>query len=125
MLFKIITDLKPDYIVAAYDLPKPTLRHEPVPIVDRAPAEPYQLPHSTRRRIDRRFGRPIDCHNLTARLREPLRVVLPNPACAYYPDAEGFHTFTAERAENAERREIKCLKRFIFPLPLRSLRPLR
>lgn len=28
MLLKIITDLKPDYIAAAYDLPKPTLRHE-------------------------------------------------------------------------------------------------
>jgi DNA polymerase I len=27
MLLKIITDLKPDYIVAAYDLPKPTYRH--------------------------------------------------------------------------------------------------
>ncbi|MDO8604501.1 MAG: hypothetical protein Q7K40_03870 [bacterium] len=28
MLIKIIADLKPDYIVAAYDLPKPTYRHE-------------------------------------------------------------------------------------------------
>ncbi len=28
MLIKIITDLKPDYVVAAYDLPKPTYRHE-------------------------------------------------------------------------------------------------
>ncbi len=28
MLMKIVTDLKPDYIVAAYDLPKPTFRHE-------------------------------------------------------------------------------------------------
>jgi len=28
MLLKIINDLKPDYIVAAYDLPKPTYRHE-------------------------------------------------------------------------------------------------
>ncbi|MEA2701579.1 MAG: polymerase [Candidatus Parcubacteria bacterium] len=28
MLLKIVTDLKPDYIAAAYDLPKPTLRHE-------------------------------------------------------------------------------------------------
>jgi len=28
MLFKIITELKPDYIIAAYDLPKPTYRHE-------------------------------------------------------------------------------------------------
>ena len=27
MLVKLITDLKPDYIVAAYDLPKPTYRH--------------------------------------------------------------------------------------------------
>jgi DNA polymerase I len=27
MLLKIINDLKPDYIVAAYDLPKPTYRH--------------------------------------------------------------------------------------------------
>ncbi len=27
MLFKIITDLKPDYIVACYDLPKKTFRH--------------------------------------------------------------------------------------------------
>lgn len=28
MLFKIITELKPDYIVACYDLPKKTFRHE-------------------------------------------------------------------------------------------------
>lgn len=28
MLIKIIADLKPDYIVACYDLPKPTYRHE-------------------------------------------------------------------------------------------------
>lgn len=28
MLLKIITDLAPDYIVACYDLPKPTIRHE-------------------------------------------------------------------------------------------------
>jgi len=28
MLLKIITDLKPDYIAACYDLPKPTIRHE-------------------------------------------------------------------------------------------------
>lgn len=28
MLLKIISDLKPDYIVACYDLPKPTYRHE-------------------------------------------------------------------------------------------------
>ncbi|PIP86366.1 hypothetical protein COV42_02075 [Candidatus Campbellbacteria bacterium CG11_big_fil_rev_8_21_14_0_20_44_21] len=28
MLFKIIAELKPDYIVAAYDLPQPTYRHE-------------------------------------------------------------------------------------------------
>ncbi|MEN9582977.1 MAG: polymerase polymerase protein [Candidatus Parcubacteria bacterium] len=28
MLFKIVSDLKPDYIVAAYDLPKKTFRHE-------------------------------------------------------------------------------------------------
>lgn len=28
MLIKIIADLKPDYLVAAYDLPKPTYRHE-------------------------------------------------------------------------------------------------
>jgi len=28
MLLKIINDLKPDYIVAAFDLPKPTYRHE-------------------------------------------------------------------------------------------------
>ncbi|MCH8049956.1 hypothetical protein IIB51_00915 [Patescibacteria group bacterium] len=28
MLFKIAGDLKPDYIVACYDLPKPTYRHE-------------------------------------------------------------------------------------------------
>jgi DNA polymerase-1 len=28
MLMKIVTDLKPDYVVAAYDLPKPTFRHE-------------------------------------------------------------------------------------------------
>ncbi len=27
ILVKIITDLKPDYIVAAFDLPKPTYRH--------------------------------------------------------------------------------------------------
>src|SRR5690606_32216120 len=28
MLIKAVGDLKPDYIVAAYDLPKPTHRHE-------------------------------------------------------------------------------------------------
>ena len=28
MLLKIISDIKPDYIVACYDLPKPTYRHE-------------------------------------------------------------------------------------------------
>jgi DNA polymerase I len=28
MLFKIITELKPDYIIACYDLPKKTFRHE-------------------------------------------------------------------------------------------------
>jgi DNA polymerase I len=28
MLLRIITDLKPDYIAACYDLPKPTMRHE-------------------------------------------------------------------------------------------------
>jgi len=28
MLLKIITDLKPEYIAACYDLPKPTIRHE-------------------------------------------------------------------------------------------------
>ena len=28
MIIKIITDLKPDYIIACYDLPKPTFRHE-------------------------------------------------------------------------------------------------
>ena len=28
MLFKIVEDLKPDYIAAAYDLPKKTFRHE-------------------------------------------------------------------------------------------------
>src|SRR5574343_169082 len=28
MLFKIISELKPDYIVACYDLPKKTFRHE-------------------------------------------------------------------------------------------------
>jgi len=28
MLLRIATDLKPDYIVACYDLPKPTVRHE-------------------------------------------------------------------------------------------------
>lgn len=28
MLLRIIQDLKPDYIAAAYDLPKPTMRHE-------------------------------------------------------------------------------------------------
>ena len=28
MLLKIITDLKPDYLAACYDLPKPTIRHE-------------------------------------------------------------------------------------------------
>lgn len=28
MLLKIATDLRPDYIVACYDLPKPTVRHE-------------------------------------------------------------------------------------------------
>ena len=28
MILKIVTDLKPDYVIACYDLPKPTYRHE-------------------------------------------------------------------------------------------------
>src|SRR3989344_7949221 len=28
MVLKIATDLKPDYMIACYDLPKPTYRHE-------------------------------------------------------------------------------------------------
>ena len=28
MIFKIITDLKPDYLIACYDLPKETFRHQ-------------------------------------------------------------------------------------------------
>ena len=28
MLLKIVKDLKPDYLIACYDLPKPTHRHE-------------------------------------------------------------------------------------------------
>ena len=28
MLIKLVKDLKPDYIVACYDLPEPTMRHE-------------------------------------------------------------------------------------------------
>ena len=28
MLIKIINELKPDYIIACYDLPKPTFRHD-------------------------------------------------------------------------------------------------
>src|SRR5574344_2642772 len=28
MLFKIITELKPDYVIACFDLPKKTFRHE-------------------------------------------------------------------------------------------------
>ena len=28
MVLKIVSDLKPDYLVACYDLPKPTYRHE-------------------------------------------------------------------------------------------------
>src|SRR5690349_9960197 len=28
MLIRIISDLKPDYIIACYDLPEPTYRHE-------------------------------------------------------------------------------------------------
>ncbi len=31
MLLRIIADLKPDYIAACYDLPKPTMRHEAYP----------------------------------------------------------------------------------------------
>ena len=31
MILKFVADLKPDYIVAAYDLPQPTLRHEAFP----------------------------------------------------------------------------------------------
>lgn len=41
MLLKIIQDLKPDYIAAAYDLPKPTLRHEA-----------YEAYKSTRMKLD-------------------------------------------------------------------------
>ncbi len=28
MLLRILADLKPDYVAACYDLPKPTVRHE-------------------------------------------------------------------------------------------------
>jgi len=41
MLLKIIQDLKPDYLAAAYDLPKPTVRHEA-----------YEGYKSTRAKID-------------------------------------------------------------------------
>ena len=49
MLLKIIQDLKPDYIAAAYDLPGPTLRHEA-----------YEHYKSTRSKTDDALSEQID-----------------------------------------------------------------
>jgi DNA polymerase-1 len=62
MLIKIISDLKPDYIVAAYDLPKPTFRHEVYKEYKegRAKAEPDLISQMIRSRaVFEAFGIPI------------------------------------------------------------------
>lgn len=62
MLIKIIADLKPDYIVAAYDLPKPTYRHEAYKEykAGRAKAEPELIAQIIRSRdIFEAFAIPI------------------------------------------------------------------
>ncbi|MFZ3043952.1 MAG: DNA polymerase [Minisyncoccia bacterium] len=48
MLLKIIADLKPDYIAACYDLPKPTIRHEA-----------YEGYKGTRAKIDDALGEQL------------------------------------------------------------------
>src|SRR3989344_3368716 len=62
MLIKIIADLKPDYIVAAYDLPKPTYRHEAYKDykAGRAKADPELVAQMKRsREIFEAFSVPI------------------------------------------------------------------
>ena len=62
MLIKIIAELKPDYIAAAYDLPKPTYRHEAYKEykAGRAKAEPELISQIKRSRdIFEAFAIPI------------------------------------------------------------------
>jgi len=62
MLLKIISDLNPDYIVAAYDLPKPTFRHKVYKEYKegRAKAEPDLVSQMIRsREVFEAFGIPI------------------------------------------------------------------
>jgi DNA polymerase-1 len=62
MLIKIIADLKPDYLIAAYDLPKPTYRHEVYKDykAGRPKAEPELVSQMKRsREVFGAFGIPI------------------------------------------------------------------
>jgi len=62
MLIRIIGDLKPDYIVAAYDLPGPTYRHEAYEGYksQRKEAEPeLKLQMQKSREVFQAFGIPI------------------------------------------------------------------
>ena len=62
MLLKIITDLKPDYIAACYDLPEPTYRHEAYEAykAGRAKADPELISQMKRSRdIFEAFSIPI------------------------------------------------------------------
>src|SRR3989344_2991923 len=62
MLIKIISDLSPDYLVACYDLPQPTYRHEAYKDykAGRAKAEPELITQMKRSRdIFEAFNIPI------------------------------------------------------------------
>lgn len=62
MLLKIITELKPDYIAACFDLPKPTIRHEAFEgyKATRAPAdEALALQLNESRKVFEAFSIPI------------------------------------------------------------------
>ncbi len=62
MLLRIISDLKPDYIAACYDLPKPTMRHEAYAEykATRAKSDPALITQlTTSRRVFEAFSIPI------------------------------------------------------------------
>lgn len=62
MLLKIMADLTPDYLVACYDLPKPTIRHaayEGYKATRKGTEEALSLQLSSSRRVFAAFGIPI------------------------------------------------------------------
>jgi DNA polymerase-1 len=62
MLLRIIADLKPDYVAACYDLPKPTMRHEAYPEYKgtRSKIDPALITQlGTSRRVFEAFSIPI------------------------------------------------------------------